>query len=133
MIVALKQEQIIQQKRIILKELEKQGDTKILTCVIRYAGPKDIRAMTDEIKLKYKKFALVFGSVNAGKVILISRVSEQLLHLVSANEVLKTTAEIVGGKGGGRPDFAQAGGNDPEKLNLALEKAEKYFYEKLGD
>ena len=132
-IVALKQEQINQQKRIILKELEKQGDTKILACVIRYAGPKDIRAMTDEIKLKYKKFALVFGSVNSGKVTLISRVSEQLLHLVSANEVLKTTAEIVGGKGGGRPDFAQAGGNDPEKLNLALEKAEKYFYEKLGD
>ena len=63
---------------------------------------------------------------------LVSRVSKTLVDTVSAKEALDLSAGIIGGKGGGRPDFAQAGGSVIENIDLALKEAEQYFTQRLG-
>ena len=63
---------------------------------------------------------------------LVSRVSKTLVETVSAKEALDLSAGIIGGKGGGRADFAQAGGSLVENIDLAFKEAEEYFSQRLG-
>ena len=127
----LKSEQVAIQKRLIIGSLEDMEDLKILTIVVKSADISDLRNITDEINTKFKDFAVVLGTVSAGKVFLVSRISKTLVGKVSAMEVSNLSAEIIGGRGGGRVDFAQAGGSSVEKIDLALEKAEQYFTHRL--
>ena len=68
-----------------------------------------------------------------GKVLLIARVSKTLIDRVSAREVLQISAETIDGKGGGREDFAQAGGSKIENLDLAFKQANRYFTQRLEE
>ena len=128
----LKSEQIKTQKLSIIETLERMEDPKILTLVVHSADVSDLREITDEIKSRFKKFAVVLGTVSPGKVLLVSRVSKTLVDTVSAKEALDLSAGIIGGKGGGRADFAQAGGSVIENIDLAFKEAEQYFSQKLG-
>ena len=128
----LKSEQIKTQKLSIIEALERMEDPKILTLVVHSADVSDLREITDEIKSRFKKFAVVLGTISSGKVLLISRVSKTLVDTVSAKEALDLSAGIIGGKGGGRADFAQAGGSVIENIDLAFKEAEQYFSQKLG-
>ena len=128
----LKSEQIKTQKLSIIETLERMEDPKILTLVVHSADVSDLREITDEIKSRFKKFAVVLGTVSSGKVLLVSRVSKTLVDTVSAKEALDLSAGIIGGKGGGRADFAQAGGSVIENIDLAFKEAEQYFSKKLG-
>jgi alanyl-tRNA synthetase len=92
----------------------------------------DLRNFADELRSRIKSGVVVLGSATDGKVTLLTAVTSDLLDRVQANTLIARLAPIVGGKGGGKPDLAQAGGKDPDKLNEALESAEAALREILG-
>ncbi|HEU4522013.1 MAG TPA: alanine--tRNA ligase [Thermoanaerobaculia bacterium] len=83
----------------------------------------DLRNLADELRSKIKSGVIVLGSVTEGKVTLLTAVTRDLVERIPANSLIQKLAPIVGGKGGGKPDLAQAGGKDAEKLDEALERA----------
>ena len=92
----------------------------------------DLRNLADTFRSKLKSGVVVLGSVTDGKVTLLTAVTKDLLGRVNANALINKLAPIVGGKGGGKPDLAQAGGKDPDKLNEAIEHAPQALREVLG-
>ena len=80
-----------------------------------------VRNWLDELKQKIKSGVIVLGAVLDGKVQLIAGVTKDLTGTYHAGKLIKEVAGICGGGGGGRPDMAQAGGKDTEKLDSALE------------
>ncbi|HSY48640.1 MAG TPA: alanine--tRNA ligase [Thermoanaerobaculia bacterium] len=91
----------------------------------------DLRNLADTFRSKLKSGVVVLGSVTDGKVTLLTAVTKDLLDRVNANTLINKLAPIVGGKGGGKPDLAQAGGKDPDKLNEAIEHASQALREVL--
>jgi len=83
----------------------------------------DLRNLADELRSKLKSGVVVLGSATDGKVTLLTAVTKDLIDRVPANSLIQKLAPIVGGKGGGKPDLAQAGGKDPDKLDDALGSA----------
>ena len=75
------------------------------------------------MRSKIKSGVVVLGSASDGKVTLLTAVTKDLLDRIQANTLIGKLAPIVGGKGGGKPDLAQAGGKDADKLNEALAAA----------
>ncbi|MDJ0817589.1 MAG: alanine--tRNA ligase [Desulfobacterales bacterium] len=84
--------------------------------------PAALRNLADQFKDKIKSGIVVLGSQAGSKAMLIAVVTKDLTDRYHAGKIVKAVAEIVGGRGGGRPDMAQAGGNQPEKLGEALGK-----------
>jgi alanyl-tRNA synthetase len=93
---------------------------KVLAATLEGADAKTLRETLDKLKDKLKSAAVVLGSVADGKVTLIAGVTADLTAKVKAGELVNFVAQQVGGKGGGRPDMAQAGGTQPENLPQAL-------------
>jgi alanyl-tRNA synthetase len=91
----------------------------------------DLRNFADELRSKIKSGVVVLGSATDGKVTLLTAVTKDLLDRVQANTLIGKLAPIVGGKGGGKPDLAQAGGKDADKLNEALATAPSALRELL--
>ncbi|OGW16098.1 MAG: alanine--tRNA ligase [Nitrospinae bacterium RIFCSPLOWO2_12_FULL_47_7] len=83
---------------------------------------KDLRSYVDSSKVKIKSGVVVAGAVTDGKVSLVAGVTKDLTSKLNAGEIIKQTAALVDGSGGGRADMAQAGGKNPAKLSEALEK-----------
>jgi alanyl-tRNA synthetase len=92
----------------------------------------DLRNFADELRSKLKSGVVVLGSATDGKVTLLTAVTKDLLDRVQANTLIGKLAPIVGGKGGGKPDLAQAGGKDADKLNEAIATASSALREILG-
>jgi alanyl-tRNA synthetase len=88
---------------------------------VKADSPKDLREYADRIKEKLKSGIIVLGTKKTGKVMLISVITEDLTDRFKAGDIIRRLSEIVGGKGGGRPDMAQGGGNRPDQLEHALE------------
>jgi alanyl-tRNA synthetase len=84
------------------------------------------------LRQKAKSAVVLIGWVEDGKVGLLSAVTEDLTGKVEAGKLVGEVAKVVGGKGGGRKDMAQAGGPDPGKLGEALALGRKVAGEKLG-
>ena len=93
---------------------------KVLAATLEGADAKALREAMDKLKDKLKSCVLVLAASEGGKVTLIAGVSSDLTAKVKAGELVNFVAQQVGGKGGGRPDMAQAGGSDPAKLPAAL-------------
>jgi alanyl-tRNA synthetase len=104
---------------------------KVLAATIDGADAKALREAMDKLKDKLKSCALVLASSEGGKVTLLAGVSSDLTAKVKAGELVNFVAQQVGGKGGGRPDMAQAGGNDPAKLPAALASVSEWVAERL--
>ena len=85
--------------------------------------PAALRDLADRFKDRIKSGVVVLGSSTGGKALLIAVVTKDLLDRFHAGNIIKELAVVVGGGGGGRPDMAQAGGTQPENLDLAMEKA----------
>jgi alanyl-tRNA synthetase len=86
-----------------------------------------LRTMADELKNKLGSGVIILGAVNGEKVNLIAAVTKDLTSKgLHAGKLVKAAAEICGGGGGGRPDMAQAGGKNPDKLAEALTSAEEW-------
>ena len=93
---------------------------KVLSVRMDGADAKTLRDAVDRFKDKLKSAVVVLGSVDEGKVRLAAGVTKNNTDRIRAGDLIKPVAEQVGGKGGGRPDFAQAGGTDASRLDEAL-------------
>ncbi len=107
------------------------GNVRVLAATLPGADAKSLRETVDKLKDKLKSAAIVLGSDDGGKVTLIAGVTPDLTGRVKAGDLVNFVAQQVGGKGGGRPDMAQAGGNEPARLAQALESVPAWVRERL--
>jgi len=96
------------------------GGAKVLAATLEDADAQALREAVDRLRAVLKSAAVVLASVSEGKVMLIAGVTPDLTATVKAGELVNFVAAQVGGKGGGRPDMAQAGGNQVAQLPAAL-------------
>jgi len=104
----------------IMSQVREVKGIKVLAARMDGADPKALREAVDRLKDKLAPAAIVLAAVADNKVTLIAGVTKDLVTRVHAGELVNQVAARVGGKGGGRPDMAQAGGNDPAGLDGAL-------------
>ncbi|WLE58989.1 alanine--tRNA ligase [Burkholderia plantarii] len=104
---------------------------RVLAAVLEGADSKSLRETVDKLKDKLKHAAVVLAAVEGGKVSLIAGVTAEASRQVKAGELVNFVAQQVGGKGGGRPDMAQAGGTEPGKLPEALAGVAAWVASKL--
>ncbi|MEE4606078.1 MAG: alanine--tRNA ligase [Desulfobacteraceae bacterium] len=116
--------------KLAAKETDASHDTvqsingvKMMVQKVSVDTPAALRNLADQLKDKIKSGIVVLGSTVDAKVMLIAVVTKDLTDRYHAGNIITQVAAVVGGRGGGRPDMAQAGGSQPQKLNQALEKA----------
>ncbi|WP_418647030.1 alanine--tRNA ligase [Thauera butanivorans] len=107
------------------------GGIKVLAATLDGADVPTLRDTMDKLKDKLKTAAIVLASVADGKVSLIAGVTADSTSRVKAGELVNFVAQQIGGKGGGRPDMAQAGGTQPENLQAALAGVREWVSGKL--
>ena len=112
-------------------QAEDIGGVKILTAHLDGADSNTLRDTLDQLKNKLGTAAIVLASEDAGKVKLIAGVTKDLSKTIKAGELVNIAAAEVGGKGGGRPDMAQAGGSNPAAIPQALEAAKSWLKSQL--
>ncbi|MEP7011859.1 MAG: alanine--tRNA ligase [Acidobacteriota bacterium] len=105
---------------------------KVLAREVPHAPADDLRAMADALRAKLGSGVVILGARDEGNVSLIAAVTKDLVERVKAGELVKKLSGVIGGRGGGRPDFAQAGGKQPENLPAALAAAGDAVREQLG-
>jgi len=113
-------------------EVEDIAGIKLLVTRIDGADAKTLRDAVDRYKDKLQSAIVVLGSVDNGVVRLAAGVTKDNTDRVKAGDLIKPIAQQVGGKGGGRPDFAQAGGSDATALDSALESVSGWVAEHLS-
>ncbi|NMD10348.1 MAG: alanine--tRNA ligase, partial [Acidobacteria bacterium] len=94
-------------------------------------GPAEARAEMDDIKNRLKSGVGLLGTVHEGKALLIAGVTKDLTARIQAGALIKRLAPLIGGGGGGRPDFAQAGGAGVDSLDKALSEGFRVIEETL--
>ena len=114
------------------ENVEEIAGIKVLAMRMDGADAKTLRDAVDRFKDKLKSAVVVVGSVEKGKVRLAAGVTKDNIDKIKAGDVIKPVAEQVGGTGGGRPDFAQAGGSKPEALDQALKSVPAWVAEQLA-
>jgi alanyl-tRNA synthetase len=148
--VPAKIHQVLEQVRTLEKELAKlkskvaasQGvdiaaqavevnGAQVLAAAVEGADAKTLRDTLDQLKGRFKSAAIVLGSTDGPKVTLIAGVTSDLTGKIKAGDLVNHVATQVGGKGGGRPDMAQAGGTMPEKLPAALASVRVWVAQRL--
>ena len=104
---------------------------KVLAVTLEGADVNALRETMDKLRDKLKSAAIVLASTAGGKVTLIAGVTPDLIAKIKAGELVNMVAQQVGGKGGGRPDMAQAGGTEPAKLPAALASVRNWVEQRL--
>ena len=116
---------------IVAKAKTVNGVTMLAT-VLPDSDVALLRQTVDQLKAKLKSAVILLASVNGEKVILIAGVTNDLTDKFKAGELVNYVANQVGGKGGGRPDLAQAGGTNPDKLNAAIDSVSGWISERAN-
>src|SRR5262249_26513841 len=146
--VAVKLQQVLDNVKALEKELARLKDklassqggdiaaqavevngAHVLATTIEGADARVLRETPDRPKGRFKSAAIVLGSTDGGKVTLIAGVTSDLTGKIKAGDLVNHVATQVGGKGGGRPDMAQAGGTKPEALPAALQSVRSWVAE----
>ena len=115
----------------LISQVKEIAGIKVLISQLDGADNKALRGMVDELKNQIGSGIILLGNVADDKVGLIAGVTKDLTGQVKAGELVNFVAQQVGGKGGGRPDMAQAGGTDPAALPAALAAVDNWISEKL--
>jgi alanyl-tRNA synthetase len=115
----------------LASQAEDVKGAKVLAAMLDGADAKTLREAVDRLKSQLKSAAIVLGAVHDGKVSLIAGVTNDLIAKVKAGDLVNFVAQQVGGKGGGRPDMAQAGGTEPAKLAGALQTVKSWVEERV--
>ena len=118
--------------RDLLAEAVEVKGVKVLATRIDGVDPSPLRDAADKLRNQLGTGVVVLGSVQGRKVRLVANVSKDLTDLLHAGRLVGAVAQRVGGKGGGRADFAQAGGTQPENLNEALARVPSQVSSALG-
>jgi len=126
-----KQKLASQQGADMLSNAVEINGVKVLVANLEGVEAKSLRSMMDDIKNRIGEGIVVLGVANDAKVNLIAGVTKNLTGKVKAGELVNFVASQVGGKGGGRPDMAQAGGDKPENLSQALDSVNAWLQDKL--
>ena len=105
---------------------------KVVASRVDGVDAKAMRDAIDRVKDKLQNAVVVMGSVDNGKVRLAAGVTKNNIDKIRAGDLINFVAEQVGGKGGGRPDFAQAGGSNPDGLDAALASVHGWVSEQIG-
>jgi alanyl-tRNA synthetase len=108
------------------------GGVQVLAAALAGADAKTLRETMDKLKDKLKTAAIVLAAVDGGKVQLAAGVTADSLGRLKAGDLVNHVAQQVGGKGGGKPDLAMAGGTDPSALPAALASVRAWVAGKLG-
>jgi alanyl-tRNA synthetase len=117
----------------LLAKAQKIGGVTVIAEQIPPVGQDQARGLIDSLRAKAGSAVVVMAIAEGDdKVMLCAGVTDDLIKKISAGDIVKTIAPIVGGGGGGRPQFAQAGGKDPSKIAEALDAAKKFITDKLG-
>ncbi|WP_292434490.1 alanine--tRNA ligase [Methylobacter sp.] len=146
-----KVEQLIEKNRLLEKQLERLNaklassagselsaqavdidGIKVLAVKLDGVDPKSLKDMIDQLKNKLASAAIVLAVVEGDKVSLIAGVTKDQMGRIKAGDLVNFVATQIGGKGGGRPDMAQAGGNDPSGLAGALAQVPAWVKTQLG-
>ncbi|HEV3010551.1 MAG TPA: alanine--tRNA ligase, partial [Burkholderiales bacterium] len=106
-------------------------EMRVLVATLDGADAKTLRETMDKLKHRLKSAAIVLSAVNDGKVALIAGVTADLTGKLKAGDLVNYVAQQVGGKGGGRPDMAQAGGTDPAGLPSALQSVRSWVEQRV--
>jgi len=130
-LAALKGKQASAQGDDMLTQAVDVKGAKVLAAQMQGADVNALRETMDKLKDKLKSAAIVLASVADGKVTLIAGVTADLIGKLKAGDLVNLVAQQVGGKGGGRPDMAQAGGTLPENLPAALASVQAWVEGKL--
>lgn len=104
----------------LLRLVREVRGIRLLSARVEGKDLRRMRELVDQIKERIGSGIVLLGGKNQGKVILVAGVTQDLVGRFSASDLIKKVALVVGGTGGGRQDFAQAGGTEPEKLDEAL-------------
>jgi alanyl-tRNA synthetase len=115
----------------LLSQVVKVNGQQVLVAKLDDIDPKNLRTTLDELKQRLHSGVLLLATVTEGKVSLIAGVTKDLTSKVKAGDLVNQVAQQVGGKGGGRPDMAQAGGTEPGSLPAALESVVPWLEERL--
>ncbi len=102
----------------------------VLATVLQDSDAALLRQTIDQLKAKLKSGVILLASVSGEKITLIAGVTDDLTGKFKAGELVNYVAKQVGGKGGGRPDLAQAGGTNPEGLNAAIDSVLNWVAER---
>jgi len=105
------------------------GGTKLIARRVEGLDKAGLRTMSDQLRDRLKSGIVVLGAEQDGKALFVVGVTKDLTERFHAGNIVKELAPIVGGKGGGRPDFAEAGGKDPAALDALLAKARELITE----
>jgi alanyl-tRNA synthetase len=115
---------------LALQAVDVKG-AKVLVATLEGADAKTLRETMDKLKDRLKSAAIVLGAVHDGKVALIAGVTADLTGKLKAGDLVNYVAQQVGGKGGGRPDMAQAGGTNPAGLPMALQSVRSWVEQRV--
>ena len=115
----------------LVSQAKEISGVKVLVAQLDGADNKALRGMVDELKNQLGSGIIMLGNVADDKVGLIAGVTKDLTGKVKAGDLVNMVAQQVGGKGGGRPDMAQAGGSDAKALPAALESVDAWIAERL--
>ena len=114
-------------QEILVSKVKEVNGVNVLAAKVQATDMNNLRAMADDLKQKLDPVIIVLGSAQGDKVNLIAGVTKDYIDKgYHAGKLIKEVATRCGGGGGGRPDMAQAGGKDPEKLDAALEFVEEW-------
>jgi len=116
----------------LASQAEEINGIKILAAKLDGADKKTLRSTLDTLKDKLGRAAVVLATVSEGKVVLVAGVTKAETKQVRAGDLVKMVAEKVDGRGGGRPDMAEAGGNNPAALDGALASVPAWVKSQLG-
>jgi alanyl-tRNA synthetase len=129
-ISVLKGRLLAKQSGDLLEGIREIGGVKVLAKKVEVADPKGLRDFADRLKEKIGSGVILLAGVNEAKVLLLVRITNDLIPRFHAGKIISEMAKVVGGSGGGRSDMAQAGGKVVEKLEEALEMGIKVIKEK---
>ena len=134
-------EKLLEERRVLERELESLradqrraasgdlasqaqeiGGVQVLAAKVEGVGGDSLRALVDELRDKLRSAVVLLATPADGRVTLALGVTPDLKGRLAAGDLIREVAAIVGGKGGGRPDFAQAGGRDPGKIDEAFDR-----------
>ncbi|MHB8764195.1 MAG: alanine--tRNA ligase [Deferrisomatales bacterium] len=114
--------------RDVLAAAREVKGTRVLAARVPALDPKALREFADGLRDRIGSGVVALGAEADGKALLLVAVTKDLMDRLKAGELIRPLAEAVGGRGGGRPDLAQAGGPDPTRLDAALEA----FYDQVA-
>jgi len=112
--------QELKEKEEVVKQIK---GISVLVQLVKGLNNTELRELADSLKQKIGSGVVVLGSASGKKVFLVTAVTKDLIARIKADELVKEIASRLDGGGGGRPDFAQAGGTKPEHLEKVLEES----------